>query len=62
MDMVNFEDFAKCDLRIGTVKQAMIPEWGRSMIQLLVDFGSEIGERTILFKLWEEVPEGSKIL
>jgi methionyl-tRNA synthetase len=45
--MISFKDFQKLDIRIGTVKKAEIPEWSHWVIKLSVDFGEEIGERTI---------------
>lgn len=47
MDKVSFKDFQKLELRIGTVKIAEVPEWSHWVIKLTVDFGDEIGERTI---------------
>ena len=44
---VKFEDFDKLDIRIGTVVKAEVPEWSHWVIKLTVDFGEEIGERTI---------------
>lgn len=45
--MINYEDFKKLDIRIGTVVDAEIPEWSHWVIKLTIDFGGEIGERTI---------------
>jgi methionine--tRNA ligase beta chain len=47
MDKISFEDFQKVEIRIGTVTKAEVPEWSHWVIKLLVDFGSEIGERVI---------------
>lgn len=47
MDMVSFEDFQKVDIRIGTVINAEVPEWSHWVIKLSVDFGTDIGKRTI---------------
>jgi methionine--tRNA ligase beta chain len=46
MDMISFDDFAKLDIRIGTVTKAEVPEWSHWVIKLTVDFG-EFGDRTI---------------
>ena len=46
MDTINFEDFAKIDMRIGTVVDAQVPEWSHWVIKLTVDFGEEIGKKT----------------
>ncbi len=45
--MVSFQDFQKLDIRIGTVVEAVVPEWSHWVIKLRVDFGPEIGDRTI---------------
>lgn len=47
MDEIAFDDFAKLDIRIGTVKEAVVPEWSHWVMKLKVDLGEEIGERTI---------------
>jgi len=46
-DKVSYEDFAKLDLRIGTVRAAeLVPDTDK-LIKCTVDFG-EYGERTII--------------
>jgi len=47
MDTISFKDFSKLDIRIGTVIKADVPEWSHWVIKLTVDFGKEVGERTI---------------
>lgn len=47
MDTINFNDFAKLDIRIGTVIRVEVPEWSHWVTKLTVDLGEEIGERTI---------------
>jgi methionine--tRNA ligase beta chain len=47
MDTVSFKDFAKLDIRIGTVVKARVPNWSHWVIKLTVDFGYKIGERDI---------------
>jgi len=44
---VSFSDFQKLDIRIGTVVEAVVPEWSHWVMKLKVDLGSEIGERII---------------
>ena len=46
-DKVNFSDFQKLDIRVGTVIEATVPEWSHWVMKLKVDLGSEIGERTV---------------
>ncbi len=47
MDTISIDDFQKADMRIGTVVAAEVPEWSHAVMKLTVDFGEEIGERTI---------------
>ena len=47
MDEITFDDFEKLDIRIGTVTKAEVPEWSHWVMKLNVDFGEELGERTI---------------
>jgi methionine--tRNA ligase beta chain len=45
---VSFEDFKKCEMRIGTVVLAEPVEGSEKLLRLEVDFGNEIGKRQIL--------------
>lgn len=47
MKNVSFADFEKLDIRIGTVVKAEVPEWSHWVMRLVVDFGSETGEKTV---------------
>lgn len=47
MEEINFDQFQKLDIRIGTVVKAEVPEWSHWVMRLSVDFGEELGERTI---------------
>ena len=47
MDTINYSDFEKLDIRIGTVTKAQIPEWSHWVMKLTVDFGEEFGTKTI---------------
>lgn len=47
-DTIEFPDFVKLDLRVGKVVNAVAPEWSEKLLELTVDFGEEIGTRTIL--------------
>lgn len=47
MDQISIDDFQKLDFRIGTVIDASVPEWSHWVMKLAVDFGDEIGKRTI---------------
>ncbi len=45
---IEYPDFEKVDLRVGLVTAAEMPEWSNKLIQFTVDFGAEIGTKTIL--------------
>jgi methionyl-tRNA synthetase len=48
MEEISYDDFAKLDIRIGTVVEAeLVPETDK-LIKCTVDFGDEIGKRTIV--------------
>jgi tryptophanyl-tRNA synthetase len=45
--IISYEEFSKLDVRMGTVKQATIPEGSDKLIRTVIDFGKEVGERVI---------------
>ena len=45
--IIEYADFEKLDLRVGKVILATLPEWSNKLIEMKVDFGSEIGQKTI---------------
>jgi len=45
--MIKYDDFAKLDIRVGTVIKAEVPEWSHWVMKLTVDFGFEIGTKTV---------------
>ena len=47
MSEVDINVFQKLDIRIGTVVSADVPEWSHWVMRMTVDFGTELGERTI---------------
>ena len=48
MDTISYDDFAKLDIRVGTVIAAeLVPDTDK-LIKCTVDFGSELGIRTIV--------------
>lgn len=47
MNKISIDDFQKLDIRVGTVTKAEVPEWSHWVMKLTVNFGKEIGERTI---------------
>lgn len=53
-DTIEYSDFLKVEMRVGKVVAAAAPDWSHKLIEFQVDFGSEIGEKTILsgVKAW----------
>lgn len=45
--IITFDEYAKIEVRVGTIVQAIVPEGSNKLIQFKVDFGSEIGQKTI---------------
>jgi methionyl-tRNA synthetase len=56
MDMITYGDFAKVDIRMGLITAAEVPEGSKHVIKLTVDFGAEVGIKTIFsgIKQWYE--------
>ena len=46
-DIINFDEYSKIEVRVGKIVEAMVPEGSNKLIQFKVDFGSEIGQKTI---------------
>lgn len=44
---ISIDDFAKIDIRVGTIVSAEVPEGSKKVIKLEVDFGEEFGKRII---------------
>ncbi|MCU0653220.1 MAG: hypothetical protein MUD10_03085 [Candidatus Pacebacteria bacterium] len=44
---IEYADFEKLELRVGKVLEASEPVWSNKLIEMKVDFGPEIGPRTI---------------
>ena len=45
MDTIDFSDFERVDIRMGTVIKADVPEWSHWVIRLEVDLGEEFGTK-----------------
>jgi methionyl-tRNA synthetase len=65
-ETITFQDFQKLDLRVGQVVAANSPDWSHKLLELKVDFGPDIEQRTILAGIKEvyqpEDLEGNKYL
>lgn len=51
-DLITFDEYAKVEVRVGKIVEAIVPEGSAKLIQFTVDFGSE--QRTIFsgIKQW----------
>lgn len=51
---IDFSDFLKVEMRVGVVVEATEPEWSNKLIKQVVDFGEQLGRRTIFsgIKKW----------
>ncbi len=47
-DEIQYEDFTKLDIRIGHIIEAEMVEDTDKLIKCTIDFGEDIGERTIV--------------
>src|SRR3990167_7037589 len=45
--IINFNEYNKIEVRVGTIVQAIVPEGSNKLIQFKVDFGAEMGQKTI---------------
>ncbi len=56
---IEYPDFEKVDLRVGQVVAASSPEWSNKLLEFRVDFGAEIGLKTIFsgIKAWYQPEE-----
>lgn len=59
MELINYDDFAKVEFRIGEIKEAQAVEGSEKLIRLVVDFGKELGERIVFsgIKKWYQPKE-----
>jgi len=56
---ITYADFEKLDIRAGTIIEATSPDWSKKLLRFVVDFGGEIGKRTIFsgIKQWYQPEE-----
>lgn len=45
MDQIDFIDFEKVDIRMGTIVSADVPEWSHWVLRMTVDLGEELGQK-----------------
>ncbi len=45
--IIQYPDFDRVDLRVGKIVEATVPEWSEKLLEFKVNFGPEIGDRTI---------------
>lgn len=46
-ETIQFDDFLKVEMRVGLVTEVQVPEWSEKLLQFTVNFGGEIGQKTI---------------
>lgn len=46
-EIIQFTDFTKVEMRVGMVVEVKVPEWSEKLLEFKVNFGAEIGEKTI---------------
>lgn len=46
-DLVSYGDFEKLEVRAGLIVEASSPDWSEKLIRYTIDFGEEIGRRTL---------------
>ena len=45
--VISFDEYDKIEVRVGRIVEALVPEGSNKLIMFRVDFGSEIGQKTI---------------
>ena len=46
-DLIAYEDFGKLEIRAGLIVEASAPEWSEKLVCYVIDFGEEIGKKTL---------------
>lgn len=57
-DTITYDDFVKADIRVGQITSAEVVPKSKKLVKLAVDFGAEVGVRTILAGIGAPDPEG----
>ena len=61
--MIEFDEFAQIDMRVGRIIQARpFPQARKPSYQLRIDFGSELGERVSSAQLTVTYPDPSALI
>lgn len=58
-DIITFDDFLKLDIRVGQITTAEPVPKSKKLLKLSVDFGTEVGVRTILAGIAGPDPVGA---
>lgn len=58
---IEFEDFIKVDIRVGTIKSIEPIPKSKKLLKLVVSFGSELGDRVILGGIASAFPDRVKV-
>jgi methionine--tRNA ligase beta chain len=53
-ETITYSDFEKLDIRVGRVIDVKSPDWSEKLLEFEVDFGAEIGKRTIFSGIKKE--------
>lgn len=46
-ETIQFNDFLKVEMRVGIITEVKAPDWSEKLLEFRVNFGQEIGERTV---------------
>lgn len=46
-ETIQFNDFLKVEMRVGIITEVKVPDWSEKLLEFRVNFGQEIGEKTI---------------
>lgn len=46
-ELINYDDFGKLEIRVGQITEADLPEWSEKLVRYVIDFGDELGKRTL---------------
>jgi tRNA-binding protein len=61
--MIEFDDFAKVEMRVGRIVEALpFPEARNPSYRLRIDFGSELGERVSAARLTVTYPDPAALI